>query len=297
MARRMLGKVASCVDSDSHAMLGSTAAHASATPAPDLNTGPRVECMRSFLQAAALDRYGEVETDLRGGDVDSENPESGSASRSDLLTIERQRRQLLEARLAAALEANATLRREKLELASLLAATSSQLRSAQRSRDELRRHQVEATSLDSAVRAAVSRRSLLSSQAMCQQLKARLGLLDDQIASLRAAGAKGDVDVGGDGDHCAAGASCSPSSPPPRAARGRASEAPTCALTDAAPSRSPNERVVARFATDVSSPERQVLLDLDASERSAVVRELLALAAGLTRPAAASPVKHTGQNP
>ena len=252
--------------------------------------------MRSFLQAAALDRYGEVETDLRGGDVDSEKPESG-ASRSDLLTIERQRRQLLEARLAAALEANATLRREKLELASLLAATSSQLRSAQRSRDELRRHQVEATSLDSAVRAAVSRRSLLSSQAMCQQLKARVGLLDDQIASLRAAGAKGDVDVGGDGDHCAAGASCSPSSPPPRAARGRASEAPTCALTDAAPSRSPNERVVARFATDVSSPERQVLLDLDASERSAVVRELLALAAGLTRPVAASPVKHTGQDP
>ena len=101
--------------------------------------------MRSAIQAAALDRYGEVETELQGGDVDSEKPESGSASRSDLLTIERQRRQLLEARLAAALEANATLRRDKLELTSLLAATSSQLRSAQRSRDELRRHQVEAT--------------------------------------------------------------------------------------------------------------------------------------------------------
>ena len=257
--------------------------------------------MRSALQAAALDRYGEVETDLRGGDADGEKPESGGASRSDLLTIERQRRQLLEARLAAALEANATLRREKLELTSLLAATSSQLRSAQRSRDELRRHQVEATSLDSAVRAAVSRRSLLSAQAMCQQLRARVGLLDDQIASLRAgAKSKGDVDVGEDGGSGAAdgGTTCSPSSPPPRAGRGRASEVPTCALADAAPSRSPNAHVVARFATDVSSPERQVLLDLDASERSAVVRELLSIAAGLTRPVAmSSPVKHTGQDP
>ena len=253
--------------------------------------------MRSALEAAALDRYGEVETDLRGGDVDGEKPESG-ASRSDLLTIERQRRQLLEARLAAAMEANATLRREKLELTSLLAANSAQLRSAQRSRDELRRHQVEATSLDSAVRAAISRRSLHASQAMCQQLRARLGLLDDQIASLRApAHSKGGSISGNDGGHSAVsdGASCSPSSPPPRAGRGQASKVPT---SSAVPSLSPNAHVIARFATDVSSPERQVLLDLDASERSAVVRELLALAAGLTRPAPAnSPTKHTGQEP
>ena len=90
------------------------------------------------MQQAAAARLSAVESSLRGGDAPDDlllELRSASGSRNsdgaaDLVTIERQRRQLLEARLAAQMEANAALRRDNLELASHLTATSQQLRAA-----------------------------------------------------------------------------------------------------------------------------------------------------------------------
>ena len=104
-----------------------------------------------------------------------------------LLAIERQQRQLLDVRLQAQMDANEALRRDNLELASHSAATSRQLRAALRSRDELRHQAAEATALDEAVRAAVSRRSLRAAQALCASLRARVYALEGQVAQLQSA--------------------------------------------------------------------------------------------------------------
>jgi chromosome segregation ATPase len=143
------------------------------------------------MQQAAAARLSAVESSLRGRDApDDLLPELRSASGSrnsdgaaDLVTIERQRRQLLEARLAAQMEANAALRRDNLELASHLTATSQQLRAALRSRDELRRQTAEAASVDKAIREAVSRRALQASQALCASLRARVSTLEEQVGA------------------------------------------------------------------------------------------------------------------
>ncbi len=145
----------------------------------------------TYMQQAAAARLSAVESSLRGGDApDDLLPELRSASGSrnsdgaaDLVTIERQRRQLLEARLAAQMEANAALRRDNLELASHLTATSQQLRAALRSRDELRRQTAEAASVDKAIREAVSRRALQASQALCASLRARVSTLEEQVGA------------------------------------------------------------------------------------------------------------------
>ena len=113
------------------------------------------------MQQAAEARYSAVASSLRS---------SLELDASDLLAIERQQRQLLEARLHAQMDANAALRRDNLELASHSAATSRQLRVALRSRDELRQQAAEATALEDAVRAAVGRRSLQAAQALAASL-------------------------------------------------------------------------------------------------------------------------------
>ena len=118
-----------------------------------------------------------------------------------LLAIERQQRQLLEVRLHAQMDANEALRRDNLALASQSVATSRQLRAALRSRDELRHQMAEAASLDDAVRAAVSRRSLRAAQALCASLRARVYALEGQVAQLQSAACAAD---GGETTPCAA---------------------------------------------------------------------------------------------
>ena len=88
-----------------------------------------------------------------------------------------------------------------LALASQSAATSRQLRAALRSRDELRHQMAEAASLDDAVRAAVSRRSLRAAQALCASLRARVYALEGQVAQLQSAACAAD---GGETTPCAA---------------------------------------------------------------------------------------------
>ena len=144
------------------------------------------------MQQAAEARYSAV---YRGGAARSPGLRgSTELSRSSLeadpeylLAIERQQRQLLDVRLHAQMDANDSLRRDNLELASRSAATSRQLRAALRSRDELRNQAAEVTALDDAVRAAVSRRSLQAAQALCASLRTRVYALEGQVAQLQSA--------------------------------------------------------------------------------------------------------------
>lgn len=293
------------------------------------------------MQQAAAARLSAVESSLRGGDApDDLLPELRSASGSrysdgaaDVVTIERQRRQLLEARLAAQMEANAALRRDNLELASHLTATSQQLRAALRSRDELRRQTAEAASVDKAIREAVSRRALQASQALCASLRARVSTLEEQVGagaqSLRSrwtpqgappytlvhtsiplrkrteqACSLARLQVAELSRAAPLPEPAAPLSRPERAARpaeaGGESDATwrgvsrtpprqpaAAAACSRSPMTSPNAALLAGFIDGqqgVNTPERQVLLNLTSEERTAVMKELLALAAGLVRP-------------
>ena len=178
-----------------------------------------------------------------------------------LLAIERQQRQLLEVRLHAQMDANEALRRDNLALASQSAATSRQLRAALRSRDELRHQMAEAASLDDAVRAAVSRRSLRAAQALCASLRARVHALEGQVAQLQSAACASD---GGETTPCAAdtgwGGDAIPDTPRSRSPRKFSSpaspaESPGAAVLGRGSEQTTRSRPPRRAAPPVSTPE------------------------------------------
>ena len=141
-------------------------------------------------RCSAVYRHSGTDTSMHGS---TEQPRSSlEGDPEHLLAIERQQRQLLEVRLHAQMDANEALRRDNLALASQSVATSRQLRAALRSRDELRHQMAEAASLDDAVRAAVSRRSLRAAQALCASLRARVYALEGQVAQLQSAACAAD---------------------------------------------------------------------------------------------------------
>ena len=277
-------------------------------------------CFSRMLQAAearckAIQRGTARSPRLRDTDLPRSSLE---ADPEYLLAIERQQRQLLEVRLQAQMDANEALRRDNLELSSHFTITSRQLRAALRSRDELRHQAAEATALEDAVRAAVGRRSLQATQALCASLRARVHALEGQVAQLQSSAWRDEV-VGGRADTPSSAAvqpsprvrtwdsprrlspPASPAGSTGAAVLGISSEAtrsrppqraaPPASTPDAVsnpllsgpPSQmfTPDAAVLASFAGPLSTAERQVLLNLDVVERAAVLRELLSLAVGL----------------
>ena len=250
------------------------------------------------MKQAAEARYSAVASGLRSDPEPRRSIFEPDAEH--LLAIERQQRQLLNARLHAQMDANEALRRDNLELAAQSAATSRQLRAALRSRDELRHHAAEARALEDAVRAAVGRRSLQAAQALCASLRARVYALEGQVKQLQNSALRDEAVGGGAARPCRVetprslpprrlSPHASPAGSPDAAVLGIGSEttcsrpprqsAPPAATPDGAPT--PDAAVLASFAGSLSAHERQVLLNLDATERTAVLRELLSLAAGV----------------